>query len=85
MANACKKGLSILNPFLLEGFVFISFLSALALVFVIEGIMPFASPEQWKKYLAKIVAQDPKVLRITGFLSMFVGVILLTIIHQFAD
>jgi uncharacterized protein YjeT (DUF2065 family) len=65
--------------------VFVNFLSALALVFIFEGIMPFLYPEKWKMYLAKIVTQDEKVLRITGLISMVVGTILLTIIHQFAN
>ncbi len=63
----------------------INFLSALALVFVIEGMMPFAFPERWKRLLLKIIAQDEKILRISGFISMLVGVILLTIIHQFSE
>ncbi|WP_133126735.1 DUF2065 domain-containing protein [Legionella nagasakiensis] len=65
------------------GSVLINFLSALALVFVFEGLMPFAFPERWKKLLSRITEQDEKVIRISGFLSMMVGVILLTIIHQF--
>ena len=63
----------------------VNFLSALALVFVLEGIMPFAFPTRWKKLLKKIVKQDERVLRISGFFSMLVGVIVLTIVHQFAD
>ncbi len=62
-----------------------NFLSALALVFVFEGIMPFALPEHWKKLLRKNIAQDEKVLRISGFFSMLVGVIILTIVHQFVQ
>lgn len=65
--------------------MFIDFLSAVALVFVLEGIMPFALPEHWKKLLRKNIAQDERVLRISGFFSMFVGVILLTIVHQFVE
>ena len=63
----------------------VNFLSALALVFIFEGIMPFLSPEKWKMFIARILTQDDKVLRITGFISMITGTILLTIIHQFAD
>lgn len=62
----------------------INFLSALALVLVLEGIMPFACPDCWKKFLFKIMEQNEKVLRISGFISMLAGVILLTVIHQFA-
>lgn len=75
-----------LNPFLLEVlFVIINFLSAIALVFVFEGLMPFSSPSRWQKLLRKIIEQDEKILRITGFFSMLVGVILLTVVHQFAE
>jgi uncharacterized protein YjeT (DUF2065 family) len=38
-----------------------------------------------KRLLRKIIEQDEKVMRITGFFSMLVGVILLTIVHQFAE
>ncbi|KTD08449.1 DUF2065 domain-containing protein [Legionella jamestowniensis] len=63
----------------------INFLSAFALVLVFEGLMPFTSPVKWKELLRKIIGQDEKVLRITGLFSMLVGVILLTIVHQFAE
>lgn len=63
----------------------INFLSALALVFVLEGLLPFASPERWKQFLRKVIEQDERVLRIAGFISMMVGVVFLTIIHQFFD
>lgn len=65
--------------------MFVSLLSALSLVFVIEGLIPFAWPKRWKKFLKKIVAQDEKMLRISGFLSMMIGLILLTVVHQFID
>ncbi|WP_035893311.1 DUF2065 domain-containing protein [Legionella oakridgensis] len=65
--------------------VLANFLSALALVFVFEGLMPFAFPEKWKKLLLRIAVQDEKVLRISGFFSMMVGVMLLAIVHQFVE
>ncbi|CEK09687.1 DUF2065 domain-containing protein [Legionella hackeliae] len=63
----------------------INFLSAFALMLVFEGLMPFTSPVKWKELLRKIIGQDEKVLRITGLFSMLVGVVLLTIVHQFAE
>nr|WP_256478877.1 DUF2065 domain-containing protein [Legionella sp. 27cVA30] len=57
----------------------------MALVFVFEGIMPFIAPEKWKKLLLKIIIQDERALRIFGLFSMLMGVVLLTIIHQFAE
>jgi uncharacterized protein YjeT (DUF2065 family) len=65
--------------------VLINFLSALALVFVLEGMMPFAFPSVWKKLLLKVISQNEKVLRVSGFLSMMFGVVLLTIVHQFVE
>lgn len=63
----------------------INFLSAVALLFVFEGLMPFTAPDRLKRMLRKIIEQDEKVMRITGFFSMLVGLILLTIVHQFAE
>jgi len=48
-------------------------LSALALLLVIEGIMPFAAPSVMKQTLASMVALDFAVLRKLGFASMAVG------------
>ncbi len=63
----------------------INFLAAIALVFIFEGIFPFLSPDRWKRLLQKVIQQDDKVLRIFGFVSMLVGVILLTLMHQFSE
>ena len=63
----------------------IHFLSALGLVFVLEGIMPFAFPERWKALLKKVMQQDDKTLRTSGFFSMMLGIIVLTVIHQFIE
>ncbi len=63
----------------------INFLSALALVLVFEGILPFAFPDKWKQLMLKISFHDEKILRIYGFVSMLAGVLLLTIVHQFAE
>lgn len=62
-----------------------NFLSALALVLVLEGLMPFGFPERWKRVMRKTAEQDEKILRIMGFFSMSVGAILLTVVHQFTE
>lgn len=61
------------------------FLSALALVFVLEGLMPFASPNRWRALLLKIIRSDDRALRIAGLLSMLAGLLMLTVIRQFTD
>lgn len=61
----------------------LNFISALGLVFVIEGIMPFAFPKQWREMLKKVTKQKDNALRYSGLFSMLIGVIILTIVHQF--
>ncbi|KTC86123.1 MULTISPECIES: DUF2065 domain-containing protein [Legionella] len=63
----------------------INFLSAVALVFVFEGLMLFSAPKRVKRLLRKVIEQDEKVMRISGFFSMLAGVVLLTVVHQFAE
>ena len=52
-------------------------LSALALVFVIEGILPFLSPPLWRRTLHSMLTQPDRAVRIMGFISMLVGIGLL--------
>lgn len=55
--------------------------TALALMFVIEGIMPFLYPSNLRESLKKMAELDNKSLRIVGFSSMVIGVILLYLIN----
>ncbi len=52
-------------------------LAALALVLVLEGIVPVVSPQNIKKTFALILQMDDKVLRIFGFISIAAGLLLL--------
>jgi len=52
-------------------------LAALALVMVVEGIMPFLSPENLRNSLRVLLSMDDAALRIMGFVSMVIGLILL--------
>jgi uncharacterized protein len=51
-----------------------TFLSALALVFVIEGILPFLSPRALRSTLQHLCAQSDTAIRVIGFCSMLAGV-----------
>ncbi len=57
-------------------------LVALALVMVIEGIMPFASPRKWREVMMMMAAQSDKSLRIIGFISMALGLLLLVLVKN---
>lgn len=57
-------------------------LSALALVLVLEGIVPFISPEVWRKAMRALLERSDKSVRFAGLISMLVGVIGLFLIHS---
>ena len=52
-------------------------LTAVALMLVIEGILPFLSPAAMRQVFATMAAMDNRRLRLTGLLSMAAGIILL--------
>ncbi len=54
---------------------------AIALVFIIEGLLPFISPDRWRKLLVLTDQMEDKVIRNIGLGSMLFGVLLLYIVH----
>ncbi|HFC54254.1 MAG TPA: DUF2065 domain-containing protein [Gammaproteobacteria bacterium] len=57
-------------------------LTAAALVLVIEGILPFANPEGYRRALQLMVEQEDRVLRIGGLVSMLLGAVLVFLIRN---
>lgn len=55
---------------------------ALALLLILEGILPFLSPDGVRKALAAIHQLSDSQLRFAGLTSMLVGVMLLYIINR---
>jgi len=51
--------------------------SAMALVLVIEGLLPFAAPGSLKKTLAGMLALEDRALRLMGLASMLLGLVIL--------
>ena len=51
----------------------VPFLSAVGLMLVMEGIMPFLDPRTFRRTLAAVAQADDRVLRIVGLLSMLAG------------
>ena len=58
-----------------------SIVPALALVLVIEGILPFLSPKGWRDAMSQAAQLPDKVLRSIGFISMLLGVIILYLVR----
>ena len=54
---------------------------ALALVFIIEGAMPFISPNHWRNMLAVVAQMDDRVIRKIGLGSMLFGDVLLYLVN----
>ncbi|MCX4194071.1 DUF2065 domain-containing protein [Methylophaga sp. OBS1] len=61
-----------MNPELLH-----SLWVAMALMLIIEGIMPFLSPQKFKRALLQMAAMPDRQVRLIGFFSMLAGLIFL--------
>lgn len=56
-------------------------LTAIALVLIIEGLMPAVAPAAWKRYLAEITRMSTRTIRVAGAVSMLAGALLLQFLH----
>jgi hypothetical protein len=50
---------------------------ATALMLIIEGIMPFLSPQHFKRALLQMAAMPDRQVRLIGLISMIAGLIFL--------
>jgi uncharacterized protein YjeT (DUF2065 family) len=55
--------------------------TALALVLVIEGILPFINPRGLREMMRVVNESDDKSLRISGLVSMLAGLLLLYLVR----
>ena len=46
---------------------------ALALVFIIEGLMPFLFPKQWKETFLKVASLTEGQIRFVGLMAIIIG------------
>ena len=51
--------------------------AAVALVLIIEGLMPFISPNRWRNMLEVVAQMEDRVIRNIGLSSMLLGVAIL--------
>jgi hypothetical protein len=56
-------------------------LTALALVLVIEGLLPFASPSRYRQMVAEIQRLSDNHIRIVGLVIIVVGLALLYVVR----
>ncbi|HXM82744.1 MAG TPA: DUF2065 domain-containing protein [Burkholderiales bacterium] len=54
-----------------------TFLMALALMLILEGVLPFIAPNLWRETFRRITQMTDGQLRFIGLSSMLVGLLLL--------
>ncbi len=54
--------------------------SALALLLVLEGILPFASPAAWRRTFQRLLELRDGQLRFFGLCSILIGLVLLWLV-----
>jgi hypothetical protein len=57
--------------------VLIDLVRAVALVMVLEGILPFLAPARWRETLLRIATLNDRALRLIGIGSMTIGLVIL--------
>ena len=57
-------------------------LSAVALLMVIEGLLPFANPRGSRRTMAMLAQMPEEKLRIVGLVSIIAGLVLLWIVRS---
>jgi uncharacterized protein len=57
-----------------------AFLSALALVLIIEGLLPFISPKGWRGVFEKVLQFSDGQIRFYGLASILAGFVLLLLL-----
>ena len=57
-----------------------SLFTALALVFIIEGLLPFISPKGWRGVFENVLKLSDGQIRFYGLASIAIGLILLLVL-----
>ncbi len=58
------------------------FLTAIALLLVLEGILPFAVPAFWRQLLLRMADRDERSIRKTGLITLVSGVVIMCLVHS---
>ena len=58
------------------------FLRALALVMVIEGLLPFLSPRRFRESMLRAASLNDRMLRVFGLIALLVGAGLLQFVNS---
>ncbi|MEM7208322.1 MAG: DUF2065 domain-containing protein [Pseudomonadota bacterium] len=61
--------------------MWIEILTAVSLFLVLEGLLPFISPEKYKQYIVQVLNLPDSTLRWFGLGSMLLGILLLSVVR----
>lgn len=54
-----------------------TFLMAVALMLIMEGMLPFLSPQSWREAFRKLIEANDNQVRFIGLTSMLIGILLM--------
>ena len=57
-----------------------TFLIAIALMLILEGMLPFLSTQTWREAFRKMIEINDQQIRFIGLTSMLIGLMLLLIV-----
>jgi uncharacterized protein YjeT (DUF2065 family) len=57
-------------------------LAALAILLVLEGLLPFLNPAATRRVFAQLAQMAERELRVAGFVSMVIGLLLLFFVRS---
>ncbi|MGE5128387.1 MAG: DUF2065 domain-containing protein [Sphingomonadaceae bacterium] len=58
-----------------------TFLMALALMLVIEGVLPFLAPSVWRDTFRRVTQLSDGQIRFVGLTSMLIGLLVLVLVR----
>jgi uncharacterized protein len=58
------------------------FATAMCLVLILEGMLPFLAPSRWRSLVIKLAEVDNASMRLAGFISMMIGLALLMLVRD---
>jgi len=58
------------------------FLTAIALLLVFEGLMPFIAPKLWRFMMEHMIRQSDHIIRMIGLSCLISGSVLMVLVHS---
>jgi hypothetical protein len=63
-------------------FAWADLLAAVAILLVLEGLLPFANPGRTRRVFGQLSQMGERELRVAGFISMVAGLVLLFVVRS---